>query len=118
MMEILSNILIGLISIIHFYILIMEMFLWMKPKTMKVFGMKEDQAQACKVLASNMGLYNGFLAAGLLYGLILNNVEFKFFFLICIFTAGVFGAVTASKRILFVQSIPALFGLMTLYFSL
>lgn len=114
-MELLSNILIGIIAILHFYILVMEIFLWTKPRTMKVFGMKLDQALICKTLAANMGLYNGFLASGLLYGLIANNLEFKIFFLICILIAGIFGGFTASKKIIYIQSVPALLTLILMY---
>ncbi|MCP4911812.1 MAG: DUF1304 domain-containing protein [Oligoflexia bacterium] len=112
-----TNFLIGLISLLHFYIMFMEMFLWTKERTLKIFNMSREQAETSKALAANMGLYNGFLAFGLLYGIIQNNYEFKLFFLVCVFIAGLYGGITATKRIIFVQSAPALLTIFLLLLS-
>ena len=114
-----ANVVIGLVGLLHIYILVLEMFLWDKPRGMKAFGLTPESAAATKVLAANQGLYNGFLAAGLLWGLYLgptgNNV--KAFFLLCVLIAGLYGAATANKRILFIQAVPAAVGLLLLYLS-
>jgi putative membrane protein len=111
--ELATNILIGLIAVLHVYILVLEMFLWDKPRGMKAFGNTQQAAAATKVLAANQGLYNGFLAAGLLVGLWMGRagLDFKIFFLICVLVAGLYGAATASKKILFIQAIPAVIAL-------
>lgn len=107
---------IALIALLHVYILILEMFLWDKPAGRKVFGHSLEKARESKVLAANQGLYNGFLAAGLLWGLYLGNLGFevKIFFLSCIFIAGVYGGITAKRKILYIQAAPALVGLLLL----
>ncbi|VEB98531.1 Predicted membrane protein [Cedecea lapagei] len=112
-----ANILIGLIALIHVYILVLEMVLWDKPAGQKTFGLSPEFARQSKTLAANQGLYNGFLAAGLLYGLLATSsgVEFKFFFLSCVLVAGVFGGLTAGKKILYVQAAPAALALITLF---
>lgn len=112
----LANILIALVAIIHIYILVLEMFLWDTKTGRKAFNLSDDFARDSRVLAANQGLYNGFLAAGLLWGLWLGEAgfEFKLFFLVCVLIAGVFGAVTASKKILYVQALPALIALIAL----
>ena len=101
--------LIGLIAVLHLYILVLEMFLWQAPRTRAVFGTSAEFAAATKVLAANQGLYNGFLAAGLIWALWLGaeGRGVALFFLVCVLVAGVFGAATASRRILFVQAVPA-----------
>ena len=108
-----ANVVIGLIAILHIYILILEMFLWETPRAMKAFGTTPATAVTTKVLAANQGLYNGFLAAGLLWGLYLGPAGFsiKVFFLLCVLVAGLYGAATASRKILFIQAIPAAIGL-------
>lgn len=108
-----SNIAVGLVAAIHVYILVLEMFLWTKPLGRRAFSLTREFADQTKVLAANQGLYNGFLAAGLIYGLVQggSGYTFKIFFLACVFVAGVYGAVTASKKILFIQSIPAAIAL-------
>jgi putative membrane protein len=118
-MALAANIVIGLIGLIHVYILVLEMFLWTSPMGRKAFGLKPDFAEATKVLAANQGLYNGFLAAGLFWGLSLGaaGFEVKVFFLLCVLTAGVYGAATASRKILVIQAIPALLGLVLLFIS-
>lgn len=98
------------VAVIHIYILILEMFLWTKPAGLRAFGLTPDAANSSKVLAANQGLYNGFLAAGLLWSLALGGVEGKhvaLFFLACVTVAGLYGAVTASRKILYVQALPA-----------
>lgn len=114
-----ANILITLIALLHVYILILEMFLWDKPRGLKAFGMKPEQAAATKVMAANQGLYNGFLAAGLFWGLWLGNAgePIKFFFLGCILVAGIYGAVTANRKILFIQAVPAAIAILLLCLS-
>lgn len=115
-MSILANIVVGLVACIHVYILVLEMFLWDKPKGLKVFGLTQEFATSTKVLAANQGLYNGILAAGLFWGLFLGSAgnDIKVFFLISIVVAGCYGAATANKRILFVQAVPAAIGLLIL----
>lgn len=105
--------------LLHVYILVLEMFLWTKPAGRRAFGTSKEDAEKTKVLAANQGLYNGFLAAGLFWGLYLGAAGFsvKVFFLLCVLVAGVYGATTASKKILFVQALPALLALVALYVS-
>jgi putative membrane protein len=112
-MEIAADVAVCLIALLHVYILVLEMFLWNKPYGRKAFGLKPDFAAATAPLAANQGLYNGFLAAGLFWGLSLGSAGFsiKVFFLVCVVVAGVFGAATANRRILFVQAIPGLIAL-------
>ena len=108
-----ASFLIAVIAAIHIYIVILEMLLWEKPAGRKAFGLSADFARQTKVLAANQGLYNGFLAAGLIYGLTQGDdgLNFKVFFLTCVLVAGIFGAVTANIKILFIQALPALFAL-------
>jgi len=107
------NVVVGLIALLHVYILVLEMFLWDKPRGLRAFGQTLEAARASKVLAANQGLYNGFLAAGLFWGLSLGaaGTAVKVFFLACVLVAGVFGAVTANRKILFFQAVPAAIGL-------
>ena len=109
-----SSILIGLIAALHVYILALEMFLWETPRARRAFGLSAEFASQTKALAANQGLYNGFLAAGLITGLALGaeGDAFRLFFLICVGVAGIFGALTASPKIFFVQTVPALLALM------
>ena len=112
-MSLMANIVVGLIGVLHVYILVLEMFLWDKPAGLRAFGQKQEFATASKVLAANQGLYNGFLAAGLFWGLSLGAVGFgvKVFFLLCVLVAGIYGGLTASRKIIFIQSVPAAIGL-------
>lgn len=112
-MSVIANVVIALVALLHLYFLVLEMFLWDKPAGLRAFGQTKEAATASKVLAANQGLYNGFLAAGLLWGLVLGSegVGVKVFFLTCVLVAGVFGAMTASRKILFVQALPAAIGL-------
>ena len=104
-----AKLLVGLVAAIHVYILVVEMFLWDKPYGRRVFGQSAEFATASKVLAANQGLYNGFLTAGLIWGLSLGPAghAVQLFFLGCVFVAGVYGAMTVGVKILFVQSVPA-----------
>jgi putative membrane protein len=112
-MTLAANIAIGFVALLHAYFLVLEMFLWDKPFGRRVFKTTPEYAAASKTLAANQGLYNGFLAAGLVWGLALGDagVHVKVFFLACVVIAGVFGAATASRAILFVQAIPGILAL-------
>ena len=112
-MVMIANVVVGAVALLHVYFLVLEMFLWDKPAGLRAFGQTPESARATKVLAANQGLYNGFLAAGLAWGLMLGaeGTPVKVFFLGCVLVAGVFGAVTASRKILFVQALPAAIGL-------
>ncbi len=108
-----ANIAIGLVALLHAYFLVLEMFLWDKPFGRRVFKTTPEFAAASKTLAANQGLYNGFLAAGLVWGLALGEagLQVKIFFLACVIVAGVFGGATASRGILFVQALPGILAL-------
>jgi putative membrane protein len=112
-MIIVANAVVVFVALLHVYFLVLEMFLWDKPAGLKAFGQSKEKAEATKVLAANQGLYNGFLAAGLLLGVVLGDsgTYFKLFFLSCVIVAGVYGALTASRKILFIQALPAFIGL-------
>ena len=114
-----GSILSGIVALIHLYILVLEMFLWDKPQGMKAFGTTAEFAAASKVLAANQGLYNGFLAAGLIWGIWLGEAgdPVKLFFLLCVAVAGLYGAATVSRRILFVQTIPAAISIIGVWFA-
>ncbi len=120
-MDTLAKILVAIVAIEHIYILILEMFLWTKPRTLKVFGLKAEFAEKTKAMAANQGLYNGFLAAGLIWGLLHSNLAFglqlQIFFLACVIIAAIYGALTVTKSILFVQGLPALLALIVLIVS-
>ncbi|EPG42614.1 MULTISPECIES: DUF1304 domain-containing protein [Acinetobacter] len=110
----LGKILIGLLGVLHVYILVLEMFLWDKPYGLKAFGNSLEKAQLTKVLAQNQGLYNGFLAAGLFWALLAPAdyaTAIANFFLGCVLIAGIYGGLTASKKIIYIQAIPALLAL-------
>ena len=113
-MSLLANAVVALVALIHIYILVLEMFLWDKPAGLRAFGQTLQEANASKVLAANQGLYNGFLAAGLIWGLSLgpDGTGVKVFFLSCVFIAGIYGAATANRKILFIQTLPAAIGLL------
>lgn len=104
------------IALLHVYILVLEMFLWEKPAGLRAFHNTPEKAAITRVLAANQGLYNGFLAAGLFWGLWLGEagVAIKVFFLLCIAIAGIYGALTASRKIIFIQTLPAAIGLLLL----
>lgn len=111
-----ANAVLVIVALLHLYFLVLEMFLWDKPAGLRAFGHTPEAAAASKVLAANQGLYNGFLAAGLLWGLTLGAAGFsvKVFFLVCVLMAGLYGAATASRKILYVQALPAAVGLVLL----
>lgn len=114
-MNTIVNILVGIIGSLHVWFLILEMFLWRKPIGLKTFGMNQQKADDSAVLAANQGLYNGFLAAGLFWGLSLCEApqaqSVKVFFLSCVAVAGLYGAYSVSRKILFIQALPALIAL-------
>ncbi len=119
-MTFLSQLIIGFIALLHLYILWLEMFAW-TTRAKKVFKtIPEDQFEKTKVLAANQGLYNGFLAAGLIWSLLICDALWSknvaVFFLGCVLVAGIYGSLTASKRIFYVQAIPAILGLLSLLF--
>ena len=107
------NIIIGIVALLHIGFLTIEMFLWDKPTGRNIFHTTADFAVQSKTLAANQGLYNGFLAAGLIWGLFAGD-PVKIFFLSCVIIAGIFGAFTVSKRIFYIQALPALIGLVIL----
>ena len=104
-----ANVFVALMALLHVYILVLEMFLWTTPRGRRAFGTTQQFAEQSKVLAANQGLYNGFLAAGLLWGLTLGPAGYgvKLFFLACIVVAGLYGGFTATRKILYIQAIPA-----------
>ena len=109
-MSILAGVLVALVAVLHLGFLVLEMFLWTKPAGRQIFGTDAAFAEESKVLAANQGLYNGFLAAGLLWGLVDDQTDVQVFFLACVIVAGAYGAVTVNRRILVVQAVPALVG--------
>ena len=115
-MSIVADVVVAIVALLHVYFLVLEMFLWDKPAGLRAFGQTLEAATASKVLAANQGLYNGFLAAGLFWGLSLGaaGLSIKVFFLGCVLVAGLYGAATASRKILFVQALPAALGLVLL----
>ncbi|HMU92603.1 MAG TPA: DUF1304 domain-containing protein [Anaerolineales bacterium] len=112
-MNIVVNIITGLVAVLHGYFLILEMFLWEKPAGRKSFRTTAEFAAQSKTLAANQGLYNGFLSAGLIWGIFAGDAV-KVFFLSCVIIAGLFGAFTVSKRIFYIQALPAIIGLVIL----
>ena len=112
-MKLAADVLVALVALLHVYFLVLEMFLWDKPMGLRTFRHSAEEAAASKVLAANQGLYNGFLAAGLVWGLSLGSAgtSVKIFFLACVIVAGVYGAVTVGRKILFVQALPAAIAL-------
>lgn len=118
-MYLIANILTGIVAALHIYFLILEMFLWDKPMGLRTFRNTPEKAETTKVLAANQGLYNGFLAAGLIWGLLMGGHEgfhVKIFFLTCVIVAGAYGAYSVSRRILYIQAAPALLALVLLHF--
>jgi putative membrane protein len=120
-MILIANGLVALVAALHIYFLVLEMFLWTKPLGLKTFRNSIEKATDSAVLAANQGLYNGFLAAGLVWGLVDGVPAFAFqiktFFLLCVIVAGVYGAATVSRRILFVQAAPAAIALILLWLA-
>jgi putative membrane protein len=112
-MTTIANIFVGLVALLHVYFLVLEMFLWDKPFGRRTFGLTPEFASASKSLAANQGLYNGFLAAGLVWSVSLGVAgnSIKLFFLGCVIIAGVFGGLTANRKILWVQALPGAIAL-------
>jgi putative membrane protein len=101
-----ANVAVVVVALLHLYFLVLEMFLWNKPTGRRAFGLTPEFAAQSASLAANQGLYNGFLAAGLFWGLIRGDISIQVFFLVCVVVAGLFGAFTASRKILYVQALP------------
>ena len=119
-MSLIAKILIALVALEHVYFLVLEMFLWEKPRTRAAFGMSAEQAAQTKVLAANQGLYNGFLAAGLIWSLTESRIfglPLALFFLACVLVAGLYGGATANKRIWLLQALPAALALVAVWFT-
>ena len=110
-MDVVAVVLAALVAALHLCFLVLEMVLWTRPTGRRVFGNDAEFAEASKVLAANQGLYNGFLAAGLVFGLVSERDDVTVFFLVCVVVAGAYGAATVSARILLVQAVPALLAL-------
>ena len=117
----LANLLVAVVAALHVYFLILEMFLWTKPLGLKTFRNSPEKAAQSAVLAANQGLYNGFLAAGLVWGLLHGDAAFAFqlkvFFLLCVIVAGLYGAASVSRRIIYVQTAPAALALLLLWLA-
>lgn len=120
-MAMIANILVGIVAALHAYFLVLEMFLWTTPTGLRVFNMTLQKAQDSAVLAANQGLYNGFLAAGLIYGIFAANsavgFQFKVFFLLCVIVAGLYGGYSVSPRIIYVQAVPAVIALIFVWLA-
>jgi putative membrane protein len=116
-MTTITNIVIALVAILHLGFLVLEMFLWNHPIGRKMFKMTEEVSESSATLAANQGLYNGFLAAGLIWGIVSGEFAVKLFFLSCVLIAGIFGGLTAKRSILYIQALPALLGLIFLFLS-
>ncbi|WNH08964.1 DUF1304 domain-containing protein [Thalassobellus suaedae] len=117
-MSFLTILLIVLVALEHIYFLILEMFLWTKPKGIKTFGLKSKEfAEQTKVLAANQGLYNGFLAAGLIFSIIQKDIKIAVFFLICVTIAGIYGSYSTKKiKLFYLQAVPAILTLINCFF--
>ena len=119
-LSLIAPILVALVALLHIYIMILEMFLWTGPRGQKAFGLTPEFALATKSLAANQGLYNGFLAAGLIWSLLHPSVEFAWqiavFFLACVAVAGIYGAATASRNIFFIQTVPAVIAMLAVLY--
>ncbi|MBI3187014.1 MAG: DUF1304 domain-containing protein [Gammaproteobacteria bacterium] len=115
-MSMISGFAIFMVALLHLFFMVLEIFFWTKPIGMKIFRLKPDFAQASKVMAMNQGLYNGFLSAGLIWSLLAvdNEHSIALFFLGCVMVAGVFGAITAHRKILYIQALPGLLALILL----
>lgn len=117
-MALVAVVLVGLVAALHLYIMLLEMLWWDSPRGQKAFGLTPEFARQTKALAANQGLYNGFLAAGLIWGLVHPDPAFawqvQMFFLACVAVAGIFGAMTASKKIFFIQTVPAVIAIIAL----
>lgn len=115
-MLMLAHVLIVVVALLHVYFLVLEMFLWTKPLGLKTFRNSPEKAEITRVLAANQGLYNGFLAAGLLWAAFTGRTDVALFFLGCVVVAALYGAYSVNKRIFFVQGVPALAAIAALLF--
>ena len=116
-MTILANVLTGIVALLHVGFLMLEMFFWDHPVGRKRFGMTPEYSKASATLAANQGLYNGFLAAGLVWGLLSGDFSIKIFFLVCVVIAGIYGGFTAKRSILYIQALPGLLALLVVYLA-
>jgi putative membrane protein len=116
-MALVASLLVGTVAVLHVGFLVLEMFYWDRPLGRKIFHTTPEFSKASAVLAANQGLYNGFLAAGLVWGLFSGQVNIILFFLICVLIAGLYGGFTAGRNILYVQALPAVLALLAVYFS-
>ena len=116
-MNVVADVLVGLVAALHLYFLVLEMFLWTTPTGRRVFGTDAAFAEQSKALAANLGLYNGFLVAGLVWGLVSQETDIQVFFLACVIVAGLYGAATVNRRILVVQAVPAVLALVAVLLS-
>lgn len=112
-----ANILIGIVAVLHIGFLVLEMFLWDHPVGRRSFKMTPEYSKESATLAANLGLYNGFLAAGLIWGLVIGDAAVKIFFLLCVLIAGIYGGLTAKRSILYMQALPALLALVAVFLS-
>lgn len=116
-MLLVANLLVVIVAILHVGFLVLEMFFWDHPVGRKRFGLTPEFSKASATLAANQGLYNGFLAAGLIWGLITGDTSIKIFFLLCVLIAGIYGGFTAKRSILYIQALPALVALIAVYLA-
>ena len=119
-MSLAANIVVALVGLLHVYILVLEMFLWTGHAGRKAFGLTPEFAEQTRVLGANQGLYNGFLAAGLIWSLVADPALARpvaTYVLLCVLVAGIYGAMTASRRILYVQAVPAALAILALYLA-
>ena len=114
-MPLLAHLLVAVVALLHVYFLVLEMFLWTKPLGLKTFRNTPEKAETTRVLAANQGLYNGFLAAGLLWGLVTAQWNVVVFFLLCVVVAALYGAWSVSRRIFYVQGVPAIAALAAIW---
>ena len=116
-MNLIANILVVLVAVLHAGFLVLEMFYWDHPVGRKRFGMTPEYSKASASLAANQGLYNGFLSAGLLWGLVIGAASVQIFFLVCVVIAGIYGSLTARRSILYIQALPGLLALILVYLT-
>lgn len=116
-MNLIANILVVLVAVLHLGFLALEMFFWDHPFGRKRFRMTPEYSKASASLAANQGLYNGFLAAGLIWGLVTSNTPVQIFFLVCVLVAGIYGGITTRRMILYIQALPGLLALIAVYFA-
>lgn len=112
-----ANLLVALVALLHIGFLVLEMFLWDHPIGRRQFRMTPEYSKASATLAANQGLYNGFLAAGLIWGLITGDAAIKIFFLVCVLIAGIYGGFTAKRTILYIQALPTLLALIAVWLA-